>query len=387
MKKTLCVVTGSRSEYGLLKNIIHNIKKSRLINLRLVVTGTHLSKKFGNTEKYILNDGFKIHSRLKILKNSDTAEATCSGISSAIFKMSSYLNRNRPDMLLILGDRFEIFSCAVAAMINRIPIGHIHGGELTYGVIDDTLRHSITKMSKFHFVSHENYRKRVIQLGEDKKNIFLVGAPAIDSIKSTNFLNINKLEKKLKMQLKKEIILVTYHPISLDKKTSNKEISNLLKSLKNFNQSTIIFTMPNTDPFSFEIFKKIEKFEKKNSNCKSFKSLGQTVYYSLLKKASVVVGNSSSGIIETPFFSIPCVNIGRRQEGRFKAKNIIDCTANTKIITKSIKIGMSKKFKKLANLVRNPYGNGMTSKKITSILEKLLSKKIDIKKKFIDTKL
>jgi len=387
MKKKICVVTGSRSEYGLLKNIIKNIQKSKLIDLRLVVTGTHLSKKFGYTAKYIKNDGFKIHSKLKILKNSDTANATCLAISSTISKMSLYLNKTRPDMLLVLGDRFETFSCVTAAMINRIPIGHIHGGELTFGLIDDSLRHSITKMSKFHFVSNKEYKNRVIQLGEDKKNIFLVGAPAVDTIKNTKFFNSNKLEKILKIKLKQKIILVTYNPISLDKKTSYSEINHLLKSLENFYDSTIIITMPNTDPFSFEIFKRIKKFEKRNLNCKSFKSLGQDTYYSLMNIANIVVGNSSSGIIETPFFSKPCINIGKRQEGRVKAKNIIDCNGNVKSITSSINFGLTKKFQTLSKSIENPYGSGDSSKKITAILEKLLSKKIDVKKKFIDFKL
>ena len=381
MKKKICVVTGSRSEYGLLKNIIKNIQKSKLIDLRLVVTGTHLSKKFGYTAKYIKNDGFKIHSKLKILKNSDTANATCLAISSTISKMSLYLNKTRPDMLLVLGDRFETFSCVTAAMINRIPIGHIHGGELTFGLIDDSLRHSITKMSKFHFVSNKEYKNRVIQLGEDKKNIFLVGAPAVDTIKNTKFFNSNKLEKILKIKLKQKIILVTYNPISLDKKTSYSEINHLLKSLENFYDSTIIITMPNTDPFSFEIFKRIKKFEKRNLNCKSFKSLGQDTYYSLMNIANIVVGNSSSGIIETPFFSKPCINIGKRQEGRVKAKNIIDCNGNVKSITSSINFGLTKKFQTLSKSIENPYGSGDSSKKITAILEKLLSKKIDVKKK------
>ena len=387
MKKKICVVTGSRSEYGLLKNIIKNIQKSKLIDLRLVVTGTHLSKKFGYTAKYIKNDGFKIHSKLKILKNSETANATCLAISSTISKMSLYLNKTRPDMLLVLGDRFETFSCVTAAMINRIPIGHIHGGELTFGLIDDSLRHSITKMSKFHFVSNKEYKNRVIQLGEDKKNIFLVGAPAVDTIKNTKFFNSNKLEKILKIKLKQKIILVTYNPISLDKKTSYSEINHLLKSLENFYDSTIIITMPNTDPFSFEIFKRIKKFEKRNLNCKSFKSLGQDTYYSLMNIANIVVGNSSSGIIETPFFSKPCINIGKRQEGRVKAKNIIDCNGNVKSITSSINFGLTKKFQTLSKSIENPYGSGDSSKKITAILEKLLSKKIDVKKKFIDFKL
>ena len=387
MKKKICVVTGSRSEYGLLKNIIKNIQKSKLIDLRLVVTGTHLSKKFGYTAKYIKNDGFKIHSKLKILKNSDTANATCLAISSTISKMSLYLNKTRPDMLLVLGDRFETFSCVTAAMINRIPIGHIHGGELTFGLIDDSLRHSITKMSKFHFVSNKEYKNRVIQLGEDKKNIFLVGAPAVDTIKNTKFFNSNKLEKILKIKLKQKIILVTYNPISLDKKTSYSEINHLLKSLENFYDSTIIITMPNTDPFSFEIFKRIKKFEKRNLNCKSFKSLGQDTYYSLMNIANIVVGNSSSGIIETPFFSKPCINIGKRQEGRVKAKNIIDCNGNVKSITSSINFGLTKKFQTLSKSIENPYGSGGSSKKITAILEKLLSKKIVVKKKFIDFKL
>ncbi|MBC8304519.1 MAG: UDP-N-acetylglucosamine 2-epimerase (hydrolyzing) [Pelagibacterales bacterium] len=387
MKKNICIVTGSRSEYGLLKNVIKEVRNSNLLNPKIIVTGTHLSKKFGNTVKYIHEDGFKIDSKLKILKNSDTPNSTCLAISTAISKMSSYLNKNKTHIILILGDRFEVFACATAALINRIPIAHVHGGELTYGLIDDSLRHAITKMSQFHFVSNIAYKKRIVQLGENKKNIFLVGAPGIDSIKNTKFINTQKLQKILKIKFKKKIILMTYNPISLDKRTSNNEIDVILKSLAKFSDLTIIITMPNTDPFSFEIFKKIKKFESNNLNCKSFKSLGQNVYYSLLKVSDLVIGNSSSGIIETPYFFKPCVNIGRRQEGRIKAKNIIDSKAQESLITKSIKLGLANKFKKTLKTMKNPYGNGTASKKIANILEKLTSKKIEIKKKFFDLKL
>ena len=378
-KKKICVVTGSRAEYGLLKNLILKIKKSKKLDLKLIVTGMHLSKKYGFTYREILDDNFKIAEKVNILNNSDNSSAISQSVSKGIMAFSKVFAKHKPEILLILGDRFEIFAAASAAMFNRIPIAHIHGGELTEGAIDDAIRHSITKMSHMHFVAHKMYKKNVIQLGEEPKNVFLVGGLGAEFIKKNKILSKNLIEKKINFKFLGRNILVTFHPETLEKNKTEKHINEILKALKKFNNARIIFTMPNADHENKIISKKIKKFASQNSNSKVFKSLGNIKYLSCMKYSNVVLGNSSSGLLEAPSLNIPTINLGNRQKGRIQSKSITNCPLKEKEITLNLK----KIFKRKKNKIyKNPYEQLNTSKKIVNILEKKIDFEKLIRKKF-----
>ncbi len=381
-KKKICVVTGSRAEYGLLYWFMKEIKREKNLKLQLVVTGMHLSPVFGNTIKEILKDGFKVNRKVKMLLPNDTPASIAKSVGVGMIKFADVLNDLKPDMLVVLGDRFELISATYAALIARIPVAHFHGGELTEGLIDDATRHSITKMSHLHFVANKVYKKRVIQLGENPKSVFNVGGTGIDNIKKLKLLNKNKLEKKLKIKLKKKNIIVTFHPVTLEVSTAKNSFNELLKALRKKKDINIIFTKTNADTDGRIIIKQIEKFvrENKNRSC-CFTSLGQLNYLSLLQYVDGVVGNSSSGLLEVPTYKIGTINIGDRQGGRLKALSVIDCKTNYKSIIKAINTLYSNKFQKRLKKTINPYGNGGASKKAVKILKRTSLKNI-IKKKF-----
>ena len=379
--KKICVVTGTRAEYGLLYWVMRGIQDSSELDLQIIVTGMHLSYEFGNTYKEIEKDGFYINKKIDMLLSSDEDSAIVKSVGLGMFGFADSLKSLNPDMILVLGDRFEILSASIAAMILRIPIIHIHGGESTEGLIDEPIRHSITKMSHLHFVSTESYRKRVIQLGEDPKRVFFVGAVGIDYINKINFLSLSELENSLNFKLGLKNILVTFHPVTLDDKTAGNQIDELLFALEEIKDTKIIFTMPNADTDGRIIINKINNFVNKNNNSISFISLGPLRYLSCLKYIDAIVGNSSSGIIEAPSFKIGTINIGDRQRGRIKANSVIDCKPNKESILKAFKILESKKFQaKLSNII-NPYGDGGASEKIIKVIEKISLDNI-IKKKF-----
>ncbi len=377
-KRRICVVTGSRAEYGILKNLIFQIKKSKKLKLQLVVTGMHLTLRHGLTYKEILKDNLKIDKKLKISTNSDTSTGISSAISKGVKKFSSTFSKLKPSSILILGDRFEIFSAAIAAMSLRIPIAHIHGGETTEGAIDEAIRHSITKMSHLHFVSTNEYGKRVNQLGESPKSIFVVGGMGVDTIKRTKLINKKVLEKKIGFNFGKKNILVNFHPVTLENNTSKVQIKEILKALKELKNIKILFTMPNADHDSKIIYKEIYSFVKKNKNSKSYKSLGSLNYLSCLKLVDVILGNSSSGLLEAPTLRIPTINVGERQKGRAKAKSVFNCPPKKRKILTSLKKILNKKRD---YIFKNPYGEGGASKKIVNILEKTKYENL-LKKKF-----
>ena len=293
--KKICIVTGTRAEYGLLKNLMFNLNKEKKIKLYILVTGSHLSKKFGNTYKEILKDGFKISKQIKIKPDLDTPKGILKSISIGMKGFLKAYKQLRPDLIIILGDRYETFSAAIAAHYSRIPIAHLHGGEVTEGSTDDAIRHSITKMSHIHFVAAEKYKKRVIQLGENPKKVFNVGGLGVDNIKQTNFLSKHQLEKKLGINFKKKNLIINFHPETLNKYATKKIFNELLSALrKKANQMCLIFTMPNSDLESEIVFKMTKKFVKKNSNFYSFKSLGSIKFLSCLKIVDGMIGNSSS---------------------------------------------------------------------------------------------
>ena len=382
-KNKICFVTGSRAEYGLLKNLIQIFNKDKSKNIDLIVTGSHLSKKFGQTINEIKNDKLKISKKINILENSDSPLAILRYTSKALKKISLQLEKIKPDLLIILGDRFEIFATAIAASFLKIPICHFHGGESTEGNIDEFIRHSITKMSSLHFVTNNIYKKRVIQLGEHPSNVFNVGSLGIDSIKKIKFLNKIELEKELKIIFKKKIFLVTYHSVTLDNNSSEKNFTNILNALDKFQDTTIIFTFPNADMDGKIIIDLIKNYTDTKNNAFYFKSLGQKKYFSLLNISTMVIGNSSSGVIEVPFFNLPTINIGDRQKGRIHPLSVISCDTNSKSIYKAIKVGLSQKHQTLCNKKNNLNEKSNTALNAYKIINRKI-KKIKIKKIFFD---
>jgi GDP/UDP-N,N'-diacetylbacillosamine 2-epimerase (hydrolysing) len=386
MVKKICVVTGTRAEYGLLKGVIDGMQKSKKLDLQLVVTGMHLSPEFGLTAKSIEEDGYKISKKLEILLSSDTSVGVSKSIGLGVIGFAETFQELSPDLVLVLGDRFELLAAATAALIAKIPIGHIHGGELTEGAFDDAIRHSLTKMSYYHFAANKEYVNRIVQLGENPKRVFLVGGLGAENIKKTNLLDLKSLEKLLSFKFSKKNILVTFHPVTLDKNASSIQFNELLEALSRFEDVGIIFTMPNADTDGRYIFQQINSFCSNSKNRKAFVSLGQLKYLSVLKNVDMVIGNSSSGLLEAPSFKIPTINIGDRQKGRLQAKSVISCKTNSSHIFKAINKGFSESFRKKLKKSKNPYDYGLASDKILHHLENLVFPN-DIKKKFFDLKI
>jgi len=376
----ICVVTGSRAEFGLLYCLLKKINLEKTFQLELIVTGSHLEKEFGKTINEITSSGINISKKINIVSNDYTKIGITKSITMLFKSMPNVLNKIKPNLMIILGDRYEIFGSAICAYFLNIPIAHFHGGELTYGSIDDGLRHSITKLSHFHFVSNKIYKDRIIQMGENPKKIFIVGGMGVENIKKTKKLNKNQLQKILKIKFSKKNILATFHPLTIKNSHNKKYINNILKALDQFSNINIFFTRSNADSDNLIINKEIVKYVKKNpKKCFYFNSLGMQKYLSLLKNVDCIIGNSSSGIIEAPSLSVPTINIGNRQSGRLKANSIIDCNYEVSSIVKAINKIYSKKFsKKLLNL-KNPYGIGNSSKKSINILKKIDFKNIKTK--------
>ncbi|MBI2791857.1 MAG: UDP-N-acetylglucosamine 2-epimerase (hydrolyzing) [Gammaproteobacteria bacterium] len=386
MHKKICIVTGSRSEYGLLHWLMKEVKSEPTMTLQLIATGMHLSHEFGLTYKKIMEDGFIIDEKIEMLLSSDTAVGITKSIGLGVIGFADAYARLKPDMVILLGDRFETLAAAQAAFIAKIPIAHIHGGELSLGAYDDGIRHSVTKMSHLHFVATPSYRDRVIQLGEDPENVYHVGAMVIDSISQLSLLKRAELEKKLDLTFRKLIFAVTFHPETLGKGSPREEFGELLKALSYFQDTTFIFTKGNADSDGRVINDMIDDFCKDNPHSsKAFLQLGHHHYLSLLSIADVCVGNSSSGIIEVPYFNIPTVNIGDRQKGRVRPISVLDCQANEASITACIQKALSKEFRQEIFNMQHPYGEGPVAKKIVSIIKKSDFTNL-IRKNFCDLK-
>ncbi len=386
MKKKICIFTGTRAEYGLLKPLIDEILNDGTFELQLLVSGMHLSPEFGLTYKEIEQDGLKIDEKVEILLSADTPSAISKSIGLGLIGYADALNRLKPDMVVILGDRFEALAFAIASYVNRIPIAHLYGGEATWGTMDEGFRNSITKLAYLHFTSTEQYRKRVIQLGEHPDRVFNIGALGIDNIKKLKLLSKEKIERKLKVKFKQKNILVTYHPSTLDQNITEMEFGVLLNVLEELEDTLIIFTKSNADMEGRIINKMIDEFCLKHSDrAMSFTSLGRINYLSILQFVDAVVGNSSSGIIEAPSFKIGTINIGDRQKGRIKAESIIDCEPTEDSIKKAFEKLYSKDFQSKLKNVENPYGDGNSAKRILSILkDKFLYSPVDLKKSFYE---
>lgn len=358
MKRRICVVTGSRAEYGLLNRLIRMIADSPLTELKLVVTNMHLSPLFGDTYKEIEADGFIIDKKVPILEDAslDKSEDTLRSMSKAITGMSDAFIELKPDLVLILGDRYEILSAAIASMIHKIPIAHIGGGNVTEGAYDDAIRHSITKMSHLHFVSTEVYRRRVIQLGELPERVFNVGSIGIENILRSPLMSQSELEASLNFKVDRSTILVTYHPVTLSTNNVEKDINAFLSVLDERKDLRVIFTMPNSDTGGYVIMEKINEFVQKHSERSvAFKSLGYKRYLSTMKYVGAVVGNSSSGIVETPSFHIPTLDIGDRQKGRITADSVYHCMPDTESIKDGLIHIFSEEFQGVVKRSQNPY--------------------------------
>ena len=386
--KRIGIMTGTRAEYGLLKSLMQEINKDNDLELYLIVSGMHLSPEFGMTYKEIEEDGFEINAKVEMLLSSDSPAGISKSIGLGVIGFADEFQRADLDMLILLGDRYEALSAAISAMVMRIPIAHLHGGELTEGAIDEGIRHSITKMSYLHFTSTEQYRNRVIQLGENPERVFYVGALGVENIKKINLMTEEELEKSIHFEIDENTVVVTYHPVTLENNTVEEQFLNLLKVLDRNPKIRMIFTKANADTNGRIVNELIDKYAAQNSEraC-AFMSLGQKRYLSALKYCRIVIGNSSSGIIEAPSFGKPIINIGDRQKGRICADSVINCGYTQQEIQQAMETALTKEFENKASNCRNPYEKENTAANIISVIKDyLLNDKIKLKKGFYDIK-
>lgn len=383
-KRRICVVTGSRAEYGLLRPLLEEIRKDKTLKLQLIATCMHLSAEFGFTYREIEKDGFAISEKVDMRLGKDDCVGVSRSMGIAMAGLAEAYRRLRSDIVVMLGDRFELLSAAACALISRIPIAHIGGGELSEGAFDDSIRHAITKMSHYHFTALEAYRKRVIQLGECPERVFNVGALGVDNIMKMKLLSKKALEKELGIEFDKRNILVTFHPVTLEDNTSGAQFKTLLDSLNGLKDTRVIFTKTNADPNGKIINRMIEDYSGANrGRCAAFTSLGQLKYLSTLQYVDAMVGNSSSGIIEASSFRVGTINIGDRQKGRVRPESVIDCKPTRSSIEDAFKKLYSKEFQEMLKTVRNPYGDGNAAGRIKTVLKKCDLQGV-LKKKFYD---
>lgn len=368
MTRKICVVTGTRAEYGCMRWVLEGIRTTPGLELQLIATGMHMSPEFGLTYRVIEQDGFRIDRKVEMLLSSDTPVGIAKSMGLGLIGFGEALAELQPDVLFVLGDRFEIFAAAAAATVARIPIGHAHGGETTEGAFDEALRHSITKMSHLHFVAAEEYRKRVIQLGEDPQRVFLVGGLGLDNITRLPLLDRAALESSLDFRLGRRNLLITFHPVTLENATAVEQMQELLAVLEDMRDTHLIFTMPNADTGGRALMELVGSFVSRHANARAYSSLGQLRYLSCMRYVDAVVGNSSSGLIEAPAFGIGTINIGDRQRGRLKAQSVIDCPPRREPIALAFEQLYSSTFRSKLSGVRNPYGEGGASEKVVRIL-------------------
>ncbi|MDC1208361.1 UDP-N-acetylglucosamine 2-epimerase [Litorivicinus sp.] len=381
--KKICVVTGTRAEYGLLRWVMVGIRQSSELQLQLVVTGMHLSPEFGMTVDAIEADGFTIDHKVEMLLSSDTAVGVTKSMGLGMIGFADFFAELKPDLMLVLGDRFEIFAAAASAMIARIPIVHLHGGETTQGAFDEAIRHSITKMAHLHFVAAEEYRRRVIQLGEQPEHVFNVGGLGIDNILRLKLLSLEELESALNFKLRPRNLLITFHPVTLEHNTSARQMRILLAALDELDNTGLIFTMPNADTEGRVLFELITSFCASHAHARAYKSLGQLLYLSCIQHVDGVVGNSSSGLTEVPSFKKGTINLGDRQRGRLCATSVIDCESDREGIDAALCRLFSEEFQCQLPDTENPYGNGGASDAIVQMLEQQPLKGL-LKKYFYD---
>lgn len=384
--KKVCVITATRAEYGLLRNTIKQIDEDSDLELSLVVTGAHLSRSFGYTVKEIENDHFPIAARIDILLEADSAAAISKTMGIAMISFADFLEKENPDMLLVLGDRYELIPFCSCALVAKIPIAHIAGGESTEGAIDECVRHCVTKMSYLHFAGCEEYRQRIIQLGEAPERVFNYGDTGVENIEKMFFLSKSDLEKEINFRLDRPYAVVTFHPETLSNNSISRQCQELFCAIEKFPNMKFIFTKANADAGGREINQYIDEFVSRHKeNCIAFQSLGLLRYLSLVKYSDLVLGNSSSGIIEAPCFDVPTVNVGKRQEGRLRAKSVIDCNTAELEIVDAMNQALSRSFRTSILECQNPYGGGNTSYKIVQTIKDFIyNKSITVEKRFYD---
>lgn len=365
-KRKICVVTGCRADYGILYLLIKGIKDDSELELQIIATGMHLSPEFGLTWRIIEEDGFRIDAKVEMLLSSDTSVGVAKSIGLGVIGCADALDRLQPDILLLLGDRFEMLAAAQSALVMRIPIAHIAGGDTTEGAFDEAIRHSITKMAHLHFVTNEESARRVCQLGENSSHVYNVGSPGIDQIKKLKLLSREEIEKRLDFRFRERNLLVTFHPVTLDIQPASVQFQELLSALDTFGEETgLILTKPNADTEGRVICSMIDDYENSRPNAKAYTSLGQLCYLSCIAQVDAIVGNSSSGLYEVPSFSKPTVNIGNRQKGRLNAFSVINCEPESGAIARAIRNA----FVKDCSNTLNPYGDGNSSSRIIEILK------------------
>jgi UDP-hydrolysing UDP-N-acetyl-D-glucosamine 2-epimerase len=386
-KINLLIVTTSRADYGLLYPLIKKIYSDNFFNPKLLVTGAHLSSFYGMTISKIIEDGFSIDYQVEMTQEGDAEKDVCNSIAIGLKGFSNIFSREDIDLIIVLGDRYELLAVCIAALINKIPIAHIHGGETTYGVIDDTIRHSITKMSSIHFPSIDLYAKRIIQMGENPERVFVVGALGVDNVYQIELMTKEQLSKFVEIDFDKNVALMTYHPVTLDEYDSaGKQVIEILEALMETNLFVLI-TMPNADTGGRQIYEIITRYTVKYpGKFKLVKNLGQKAYLSAMKFSKLMIGNSSSGIIESASFKLPVVNIGDRQKGRYKPINVIDTDCSKRSILKAINVALSPEFIKSIKDLSNPYGDGNAADRIINVLKStdLTNKSKLLKKGFYD---
>ena len=385
MNRKICVITGTRAEYGLLRWVMQNIKDDADLNLQIIATGMHLSPEFGLTYKAIEADGFDIDRKVEMLTSSDTTVGIAKSMGLGMVGFADALNELNPDLIVVLGDRYEIFAAVATALVERIPVAHLHGGEATEGCFDEAIRHSITKMSHLHFVASGEYKQRVIQLGEQPEFVFLVGGLGVDNIKRLQLLDRNTLEADLGFKFGKKNLLITFHPVTLESASAVAQMRALLAALAELKDTQLIFTMPNADTDGRKLIKMVDKFASQNANAHAFTSLGQLRYLSCIAQVDGMVGNSSSGLAEVPSFKKGTINIGDRQRGRLQSTSVINCEPTQQSISDAINTLYSPKFQMDLSQVCNPYGEGGASEEIVKIIK---SATLDglIKKHFYDVR-
>lgn len=381
--RKIAIVTGTRAEFGLLRPLIKAIQEDEQFYLQLIVSAMHLSSEFGYTVTEIEKQGFPITKKVECLLSSDSAVGVSKSIALAISGFADAFEDLQPDLLIVLGDRTEILGAVIAATSANIPIAHLHGGETTEGAYDEGVRHAITKFSHLHFTATEEYRKRVVQLGENPANVYNVGAIGLDSIKNLKLLEKKKFEDAINKKLKKQNFLITYHPVTLNSNSPLETFHNILSVLDDYKDTLLIFTHANSDKSGRIINEMIEKYVQNNPNkAISFTSLGQLRYLSALQFVDAVIGNSSSGIIEVPIFNIPTINIGDRQKGRISSDSVIDCSEDFSAIKSAVEKALSKSFYDNIQNQKHFFGNGYATEKIVEVLK--IDTKINLKKSFYD---
>jgi GDP/UDP-N,N'-diacetylbacillosamine 2-epimerase (hydrolysing) len=370
MTRKICVITGSRAEFGLLRWLMQEMQHEPELELQVLATGMHLSPEFGLTYREIEQAGFQINAKVEMLLSSDTATAVTKSMGLGLISYADAYERLAPDLIVVLGDRFEIFAAAAAALIAGIPVAHLHGGETTEGAFDEAIRHSITKMSHLHFVAAEEYRRRVIQLGEQPERVFLVGGLGIDAIKRIKLLDIEALEESLGFKFGSRNLLITFHPVTLEgQKNSGEQMAELLAALGKLEDTNMLFTMPNADTGGRELAAMVNQFGASRQNVRVYTSLGQLRYLSCMQYVDAVVGNSSSGLAEAPSMGIATINIGNRQKGRLSASSVIHCEPTRQSISGALGRAFDPSFRATLTSTNNPYGSGGASQKIVEVIK------------------